>query len=184
MSRQRSEEPVEAQEAQGPTAARGDGKSTGCEAHTGREEKRSRRGPTLKQTQAHRACLKLVGAVLNDALGALNQAPREGDRVGQGAYYCVLCDLFDALRGAVNALPLAKITRVSKIIAEQRRAETASRRVDLAVRLAALAQKGKGAAYDGTLRPVPGYFDEMVRQIYGVGLDAGAAGDGEKLNDE
>lgn len=141
------------------------------------------RMPTAAMTRRHRQCLRLMGKVLQDAMATLPESPADDDRVGRSAYFCMINGVLEVMQGALSRMPLRRIAQVSRIIAEQRRAEVNSRKVDLALRVAGLSAAAKSAKQRGEVRPLPAYFDQMIRELYGVTLEDGpkataAVGDG------
>ena len=118
------------------------------------------------QTAAFRKRIARTGRTLSAMAEAL--ANDDPVRWGRGVYLALLGRVFDVLDGQQNALPLDDLAVLSKIIAEQRRAETQA---------SELLYKGRdntdgdsGGATAGRDRSLPDDFGELVRRLYGTNL--------------
>jgi len=138
-------------------------------------------------TSVYRARMQLVGGLLNSAFDQVGHHGEAGRlsadasvrRVGQGAYLQIMGQVFAALFDLSQAIPTDELVKLSKIVAEQRRAETGARKVvstvDGATRSGAKAPV-HGSDTPGRGRELPESFGDMVRQIYGVSVTDSAAG--------
>lgn len=137
-------------------------------------------------TSVYRARMQLVGGLLNSAFDQVGHhsetdhmsADASVRRVGQGAYLQVMGQVFAALFDLSQAIPTDELVKLSKIVAEQRRAETGARRVESAVDGAARSgakAHAHGSDTTGRGRELPESFGDMVQQIYGVSVTDSAA---------
>ena len=150
-------------------------------------------------TQLYRARMQLVGGLLNTAFESVI-APPEGRhhgagpggddavyRVGQGAYLHVMGQVFAVLFDLSQGLPVEQLTRLSRIVAEQRRAETSARKIQVAVGVVSARRSARGAVRSGPVsddpasvapqgdRRLPESFGAIVRELYGVSVTNGSA---------
>ena len=155
-------------QARGPCSATGSsatGKPSGDDAASPRDTYRLR--------------MRLVGDLLHASVGELAEANTQTDRLGRGAYLHILGQVFEALDGLSQAIALDDLVKLSKVVAEQRRAELNSRKVELAGRALSAGEAGSGstvaseactaeseASFDS--RTLPANFGEVVRRIYGA----------------
>jgi len=106
------------------------------------------------------------------ALSALAEALANDDPLqwGRGVYLALLGRVFDVLDGRDSALPLDDLAALSKIVAEQRRAETQASELQCKTRDNADGEPGGSAVDRG--RSLPDDFGELVRRLYGTNLQA------------
>lgn len=117
---------------------------------------------------AYRMRMELVGNLLNTAMDALPSDDAGGDCVGRGAYLNIMGQVFDALDGLSLAIPMNDdLVKLSKIVAEQRRAELNTRKVELADN-ALRAGEDEAEDDDFETRRLPAGFGKIVRQVYGA----------------
>jgi hypothetical protein len=127
---------------------------------------------TVKSEDAiltYRTRLQLVGDLLNSAMAELGKR-RAKDPVGRGLYLRMLGAVFEALDGMAQGLPLDDLLKLSRVVAEQRRAEslmTRSAAKPKAFRTKAAQAKQDAAHPTGTLPP---QFAQIVERIYGANL--------------
>lgn len=120
--------------------------------------------------------MRLVGDLLHASVGELTEANSGTDRLGRGAYLHILGQVFEALDGLSQAIPLDDLVKLSKVVAEQRRAELNSRKVELAGRALNAGNHAPGTGASGAdetpadfdSRTLPANFGEVVRRIYGA----------------
>ncbi|MCA9253782.1 MAG: hypothetical protein R3E58_17920 [Phycisphaerae bacterium] len=130
--------------------------------------------------EEYRQRLGAVGRLMRAALADLEAGAPGGDRVGQGAYLQVMGRAFEVLDGLSQSVDVDDLVKISKVVAEQRRAELNHRKLQMAVDAA-----DAGAHSNGDVGPrdveLPDSFGEIVRQIYGATLASdlnGAVGGG------
>lgn len=147
-------------------------------------------------TSVYRARMQLVGGLLNSAFDQVTSTcGGKGDdqcsdsdrkyadvsvrRVGQGAYLQIMGQVFAALFDLSQAIPTDELVKLSKIVAEQRRAETGARKAETAGGGAARRSSRKPQGHDLDTpcrnRALPESFGGMVQQIYGVSVTDSAA---------
>lgn len=151
--------------------------------------KRSRKKVAAKKTAPpndegvsigeYRQRLGAVGELLRAAMAQLETGSESGDRVGQGAYLQVMGKAFEVLDGLSQTIKIDDLVKISKIVAEQRRAEMNSRKLQVVDDEAAEANSKRSCAgANGTAsveienRELPEAFGDIVRQIYGTTLAA------------
>ena len=131
---------------------------------------------------SHRARMQLVGDLLRSSFEQLAGEDLDQCSVGRGAYLQLMAQVFEVLNGLSKAIPLKTLTVLSKIVADQRRAETAARKI--AARRTASGKgnrfnddrdgdgggDGDGEREHAVSRRLPERFGEIVRDIYGVTL--------------
>jgi len=119
---------------------------------------------------AYRARMQFVGRLLNTAVESLEKTEDGVDAVGSGAYLCLMGEVFEALDGLSQALPLDDLVKLSKVVTEQRRAELSARKLAAADGEPAQKRKPAGEAAELAQRKLPPNFGDVVRQIYGTSL--------------
>ncbi len=152
--------------------------------------KRSRKKATKKKADSkgegvsigeYRQRLGAVGELLRAAMAELEMGSNSGDRVGQGAYLQVMGKAFEVLDGLSQTIEIDDLVKISKIVAEQRRAEMNARKLQLVDESAEADAKRSRAGANGTgangtgaagigSRELPESFGDIVRQIYGTTL--------------
>lgn len=138
--------------------------------------------------------MRLVGGLLNDTFDSVEtpdadqvKGGSDGDqdlvhRVGRGAYMQIMGQVFSMLFDLSQAISTDELVKLSRIVAEQRRAEIAARKVEIGSR-AGKRRRGKLDSKTGAGR-LPESFGDIVRQVYGVsisdssGQSNGRGGDG------
>jgi hypothetical protein len=89
--------------------------------------------------------------------------------------------VFEALDGLSQAVPLDDLVRLSRIVAEQRRAELNTRKLEALLTRAEASNNRRGSADDNpsteaqskrrtptSPEELPAHFNAMVRRLYGV----------------
>ena len=156
----------------------------------------SSREASVSPLAAYRMRMQLIGRLLHAAVGNLEKGDGEADAVGRGAYLHIMGQVFETLDGLSQSIPLDDLVKLSKVVAEQRRAElstrkleegVASSRIDTGKRAGGGARgarsgglRGNGEVPEGddfATRHLPANFAQIVRQIYGTSL-AGDVGSG------
>lgn len=145
--------------------------------------------PMGAELAEHRSRMQLVGDLLNAALVDLIGSSRGADRAGRAAYLHIIGQVFEALHGLSQAVPLDDLVKLSKVVAEQRRAEQSARKVESADGSTAVAAAGSGVRrvvenHDGARggegarakRRLPANFGTVVQEIYGASLAGDAPG--------
>lgn len=131
---------------------------------------------TLPPVAEYRMRMDLVGRLLRSAIGELPNT-RGVDAVGRGAYLHLMGAVFEALEGLSLAIPVEDLVKLSKVIAEQRRAELGSRKLESIGSDAAPRRRTapafretsvESADADFETRRLPARFGEIVRQVYGT----------------
>jgi hypothetical protein len=109
--------------------------------------------PDVSPLDAYRLRMRLIGDLLNAALGGLadtspgcDRVGPGSDRVGRGAYLHIMGQVFEALDGLSQAVPLDDLVRLSRIVAEQRRAELNTRKLEALLTRAEAKSSRKGTA--------------------------------------
>lgn len=124
----------------------------------------------------YRQRLGAVGELLRAAMARLETGSESGDRVGQGAYLQVMGKAFEVLDGLSQTIEIDDLVKISKVVAEQRRAEMNARKLQLDADSEAVSSKKSHAGVNGTgsvgieNRALPEAFGDIVRQIYGTTL--------------
>jgi len=124
-------------------------------------------------TGEFRSRMKLVGDLVRIAIDQLPEAGADSDRVGRGAYLHIIQQVVDTLEGLTSALPLDELARLSRIVAEQRRAEMTSRKLEGAGGCSGAASARRDAESPVGIPRLPARFREMIRELYGVSIDDG-----------
>jgi len=123
--------------------------------------------PSPRQVRLHRQRMRLMGDLLNAAVAELPKLPADADRAGHGAYLEILRQVFATLFGVTKALPPDVLTRISRVVAEQRRAELDRWKL----RAEPSAKSGKcGASHDAGDAEAANRLADTVRRLYGVDL--------------
>ncbi|MFH0980970.1 MAG: hypothetical protein V2A79_05475 [Planctomycetota bacterium] len=117
-----------------------------------------------------------IGETLAELCGGM--ASPEADLWGRGVYLILVEQLYVALNSA--NLPLADLQTISKILSEQRRAESQALEIERRRRTGRPDESLGDRDEDGTAPPpgreLPVRFGEAVKQIYGVNLHAESVG--------
>lgn len=162
-----------------PTAARKKSstkKSTRKKNEAGNSEIRIDSAAPSLPIEEYRQRLGAVGRLMRAAMADLETDQPGGDRIGQGAYLQVMGRAFEVLDGLSQTIDVDDLVKISKVIAEQRRAELNHRKLQLEIadekeaprsRAPQANKNGRAATGDYTL---PDSFGEVVRQIYGTTL--------------
>jgi len=156
----------------------------------------SSREVSVSPLAAYRMRMQLIGRLLQAAMGNLAKGDGEADAVGRGAYLHIMGQVFEALDGLSQAIPLDDLVKLSKVVAEQRRAELNTRKLEEGIASGRIdtgrpagggargarsdGPRGNGQVPEGddfATRRLPANFAEIVRQIYGTSL-AGDVGGG------
>ena len=166
----------------------------------------SSREASVSPLAAYRMRMQLIGRLLHAAVGNLEKGDGEADAVGRGAYLHIMGQVFETLDGLSQSIPLDDLVKLSKVVAEQRRAELSTRKLEEGIasgRLDTGKRSSDGArgvpsggghgnaqvpeSEDFATRRLPANFAQIVRQIYGTSLasDVGSeSADGETGADE
>lgn len=155
----------------------------------------SSKGPVSPRA-AYRTRMESIGRLLNAAVGKLEESDGEDDAVGRGVYLHIMGQVFEALDGLSQSIPLDDLVKLSKVVAEQRRAELSTRKLEEGIAgsrpgtgkrsgggaRGAPSGGGRGSAQvpegdDFATRKLPVDFAQIVRQIYGTSLTSDV-GDG------
>ncbi len=136
------------------------------------------------QIDEYRQRLGAVGRLMRAALADLDTGQPPGDRLGQGAYLQVMGRAFEVLDGLSQTVEVDDLVKISKVVAEQRRAELNHRKLQLAAdltteRTCETSRSADGESGDTETIELPESFGEIVRQIYGTTLAADLNGAGE-----
>lgn len=132
-----------------------------------RPEPDATQSPSPRQVRLHRQRMRLMGDLLNAAVAELPKLPADADRAGHGAYLEILRQVFATLFGVTKALPPDVLTRVSRVVAEQRRAELDRWKL----RAEPSAKSGKsGAGHGAGDAEATSRLADTVRRLYGVDL--------------
>lgn len=169
-----------------PAAKRTTGKRKTVERkHTATQSVNALGASSDPAISTYRRRMQLVGELLNAALDELIGARNRSDRLGRAAYLHIIGQVFEALDGLSQAIPLDDLVKLSKIVAEQRRVELNTRKVDPDARRARNGDRPPPAESEPDepqTRGLPAHFGEIVRQIYGASfaedVDGGASQDG------
>ena len=141
----------------------------------------------------YRQRLGAVGRLMRAALADLEEGQPPGDRLGRGAYLQVMGRAFEVLDGLSQTVEVDDLVKISKVVAEQRRAELNHRKLQLAAdlttertRKTSRSRSTNGESDDPRDIELPESFGEIVRQIYGTTLADDITGAGGVLseNDE
>ena len=138
---------------------------------------------------AYRLRQQLIERLLDAAFCELLESGGGDDHVGRSLYLHMIAQVFLALDGLSQAVPIDDLVKLSKVVAEQRRAEASSRKVEQGVSPAQGDRKRRGIksrptdADDFDIRRLPPNFGETVRQIYGTSF-AGDVQSKKTMNDE
>ena len=128
------------------------------------QERRDFPAASAPETVAFRHRMGEAGEVLSPMAKAL--ADRDPLACGRNAYLTLLGRVFDTLNGKETGIALDDLQVLSKIVAEQRRAETQAS--ELQSKMPGAKDAESGAAPSGAVRPLPANFGEVVRRIYGT----------------
>ncbi len=133
---------------------------------------------TPLEIDEYRQRLGAVGRLMRAALADLEGVEEVSDRIGQGAYLQVMGRAFEVLDGLSQTIEVDDLVKISKVVAEQRRAELNHRKLQM-VGEAADGQANSNGDIESRDLELPESFGEIVRQIYGTTLAADLNGGGE-----
>lgn len=117
----------------------------------------------------YRQRIGAVGRLMQAALADLEETHAPADRIGQGAYLQVMGRAFEVLDGLSQTIEVDDLVKISKVIAEQRRAELNHRKLQLVDDAASSHANRNGDAESRDIE-LSESFGEIVRQIYGTTL--------------
>jgi hypothetical protein len=149
------------------------------------------RPPDAAQTpleiDEYRQRLGAVGRLMRAALADLEGEAPVDDRIGRGAYLQVMGRAFEVLDGLSQSVEVDDLVKISKVVAEQRRAELNHRKLQIVGDAAEARSKRSRAGSnsdEGTDDcTLPKSFGKIVRQIYGTTLAADLNGAGRAMSD-
>ena len=131
--------------------------------------RRTRRAPPAKTAlEAYRRRMDAIGKALSAVFVGMESA--DSDLWGRGLYLKLVSRLYEALD--CDDLSLGDLQALSRMISEQRRAQTQALEVERRLRTGRPSDgDGDGDETDPSpARELPPRFGEMVQQIYGVNL--------------
>lgn len=123
--------------------------------------------PLPVEVETYRRRMNAIGEALSAMFIGMESA--DSDLWGRGIYLKLIGHLYDVLDS--DDLSLGDLQSLSKIISEQRRAQSQALEVERRIRTAVRSDSDEDDDTNTSpRRELPAHFGEMVRQIYGVNL--------------
>lgn len=130
--------------------------------------------------KAYRARMSIAAGLLKAAMRTLRNDRNACDPVGRAAYLNLMQEVFEALYGLAGMVPIDDLVKLSKVVAEQRRAELNLQKLEATANPSRRGGKHKRNAEKfrtqrlpelpefADIDDLPTEFQDIVRRLYGM----------------